>query len=182
MKVPTPNRARRRITVLIVVAVVVAALACCAYFVRDRFYFGTDPRTLSQMYVQVDSGFGDCKDFPLYRFDLDAAVLWDGTCTMTPGGITIDPTGASDAAVEGFIEWRPLSPDQVTTIRTAVKQTHVDVWKTHYGSNKGCTDAGGWTIHFVYTNGDAESTTFEDCQGDAPPHSDILWSAINAIT
>lgn len=167
---------------IIVAAVVVAILACVGYYVHDRIYFGTDPRTLSTMYVQVDSGFGTCKDFPLYRFDLDAAVLWDGTCTMNPGGITIDPTGKSGADEEGFTQWRALSPAQVDAVRTAVQQTHVDVWKSHYGSNNGCSDAGGWTIRFVYTNGDSEATTVEDCHGSTPPRASTLWSAINAIT
>ena len=178
-----PQPARRRITMLVVLAVVVAALACCGYYFHDRLYFGTDPRTLSVMYVDVTvGGGGDCKRFPLYRFDLDAAVLWDGTCSMTPGGIIIDPTGKSSAPEEGFIEWRPLSETQVNDLRTAVQQAHVDVWKTHYGSNEGCADYGGWTIRFVYTNGDSEATTVEDCRGGPPPRSEALLSAIEAIT
>ena len=177
------NPARRRITLLIVLAVVVAALACGAYSIRDRFYFGTDPRTLSQMYVSsYAGGGGDCKLFPLYRFDLDASLLWDGTCAMTPGGITIDPTGKSSAAEEGFTQWRPLSPTQVDDLRAAVRQAHADVWKPRYGSNEGCGDFGGWTLRFVYTNGDSEATTVEDCRGGTPPRADILWSAIDAIT
>ena len=179
----TANPARRRIIVLTIVAVVVAALACGAYSIRDRFYFGTDPRTLSQMYVQVTvGGGGDCNRFPLYRFDLDASLLWDGTCAMTPGGITIDPTGKSSAAEEGFTQWRPLSPAQVDDLRAAVRQAHADVWKPRYGSNEGCGDFGGWTLRFVYTNGDSEATTVEDCRGGTPPRADILWSAIDAIT
>jgi len=180
---PAANHTRRRIIVLVVVAAVVAGLACFGYSIRDRFYFGTDPRTLDHMYVSIDGGFGTCEDFPIYRIDFETAILWDGTCVGwgTPGKITVDPSGQKDAGEEGFTQSRPLSANQIQDLRTAVQEAHVDVWKTQYGSNASCSDAGGWSVQFVYTNGDVESTTVETCTGGIPPRTAILWSAINEV-
>ena len=180
---PAAKHARRRIIVLIVLSAVVAGLACFGYSIRDRFYFGTDPRALDHMYVSIDGGFGTCEDFPIYRIDFETALIWDGTCVGwgTPGQITVDSSGQQDAEEEGFTESSTLNANQIQDLREAVRKAHVDVWETQYGSNDNCYDAGGWSVRFVYTNGDVEGTTVETCSGGTPPRADILWSAINAI-